>query len=280
MCETVTDMQRSLDGVQLRTTRRLLRILCVAMLAVFGASLLIWVGARLVLFIEVRRAGAFLHQVERVQLGQTADSVQSLCREYEDVKSASSTNTDPDTHTLRVDPWHLYRPFAGPHWIDAAIKGIISKGGNLRRVLGLRFWTVNAELRFKDDHVHSVGATVTVEGENEWLLAHWNSVLEIPLVLRQTHEFRPEMSRYLISWTHLHIGKETGEGIMNFITPLATTEEQDAARNINLQCLTSLPGCHSLCDLMPHANRYRREHGYPDLGWNSGSWSPQDKACE
>ena len=32
--------------------------------------------------------------------------------------------------------------------------------------------------------------------------------------------------------------------------------------------------------LMPKATRYRRQHDCPPLGWNSGSWGPQDRSCE
>lgn len=47
---------------------------------------------------------------------------------------------------------------------------------------------------------------------------------------------------------------------MNSVLARATPRDLKAARTINLSCLTSFQGCHSLCELMPDAFRYRQEH--------------------
>jgi hypothetical protein len=125
-------------------------------------------------------------------------------------------------------------------------------------------------------HIRTIALNCEVEGENEWLLAVWNYLPEFSqrdlAHYGLQDELPTEMSGYRIHWTHLHEGNDTGEGIVNAVIPGATPDQLNAARNIDMKCLTSMRGCHSLCDLMPAANRYRHEHNYIGWRWNSGSW--------
>jgi len=117
---------------------------------------------------------------------------------------------------------------------------------------------------------------------NEWLLADWRYGSKIPAHHRMEPPntiFPSEEPRYEAHWTHLHFGDGTGEGIMSSVTPFSTAEELNAARNINLPCMMSGRGCHSLCDLLPDATRYRREHNVGGWGWNSGDWGIQPHDC-
>jgi hypothetical protein len=128
----------------------------------------------------------------------------------------------------------------------------------------------------------AISGDVILEGENEWLLAEWRYASEIPAyhrVIPSNTIFPIEEPRYEAHWTHLHFGDGTGEGIMSSVTPSSTAEELNAARNINLPCLMSGRGCHSLCDLLPDATRYRREHNGGGWGWNSGDWGIQPHDC-
>ena len=261
-------------------TKKLLRIIGITTASIFAACLLLYGGAWLLLVVEAHRAAALLNQLNSIQLGQSEASVLDLFQRYEDVNYEREIGVDRG-RVLRVDPWGAHRPL-GPSWIDTPILEMLPISGNWRRRLGLRLWVVQGGMRIADHKVKSVWADLDVEGENEWLKADWSYESEIPAAILQHlgDNTRPEMARYLIRWTHLHVGYETGEGIQNLITPAGTPEEQHAARSINLQCLTSMRGCHSLCELMPDANRYRREHHYPGWGWNSGSWGRQDSACE
>lgn len=260
---------------RLRVILALVAGLLVVCATAYGAALAI-------LALEARSAAAFLNEVRSIQLGQAEASVIPFINRYEDKTQPGFAGSD--THRLLVDPWHLYRPFPGPTWLDNLVRRSLWESGDFRRRLGLRAWVVQATITFTEGTVHSVGTGVLVEGENEWLLGNWHYSHEIPSYLTDRHKgngtFRPEMSRYVAHWTHVHAGPETGEGLVNSVTPDATPEESNAARNINLQCLTSFRGCRSLCELMPDAHRFMRKHDYPGLGWNSGSWGPQDRACE
>lgn len=146
----------------------------------------------------------------------------------------------------------------------------------------MRSWTVVGSVGFTNGKVKTVFGDLVIEGENEWLSAEWNDVSEIPAYLWERYPdngFPAEPPQYDASWTHLHFGDGTGEGIISFVTPQSTSEELNAARNINLQCLFIGRGCHSLCELMPDATRYRREHNARGWGWNSGDWGIQPHDC-
>jgi len=263
----------------LKTAKQCLRFGVTLVAIILAMALACYVGGRILLGLESKRAASLLEDLGRVHLGQPEVSVQPLLKRTEYFNFGRN---ESGRHFLQIDPWHFYRPFPGPHWVDTRIREAILRSGTLRRRLGLRAWVVNGSLRVKNDQVQSVSATVTVEGENEWLMADWNYASEIPphLLNSQSPETHPEVTRYLVRWSHLHMGSETGEVIRNSITPQGTAEEQHAAREVNLQCLNSMRGCHSLCDLMPAATRYRRAHNQFGWGWNSGSWSPQDHACD
>jgi hypothetical protein len=140
------------------------------------------------------------------------------------------------SHFVSVDPWHFYRSFLGPHWIDALVREAIFKFGKVRRKSGLRAWVVNGRLTIKNGQVESVSATLTVEGENEWLMADWNYASEISaqILNSQGPQTDSEVTHYLVRWSHLHMGAETGEVITNSITPQGTPGEQHAAREVNL----------------------------------------------
>jgi len=271
------------SGALFGLTKRRLRAFVFVITGILGTSLILYGAARLFLLVEARRAASFLTQLNSVRLGDERNAVLPLLRKYEDVWFERQIGADRGNYVLRVDPWHFYRPLAGPHWVDISFRGAIDKLSSLRRQLGLRAWVVNGGVRLNSESVESVWADVVVEGANEWLMADWRYGSAVPPheteLYKEGGKYRPEMDQYFVSWTHLHMGMESGEGIRNWVTPLGDSDQQRAARTINLQCLTSATGCHSLCDLMPDAAQYRHQHDYP-WGWNSGSWALQDHACE
>jgi hypothetical protein len=173
-------------------------------------------------------------------------------------------------------------PLPGPNWAEDAYGDTFLRLGNWRRRLKLRGWTVSGSVRFTDEKVESVSGGLVIEGENEWLMADWRYATDIPAYLSQGHpdSLPGKASRYDARWTHLHFGNGTGEGILTSVTPLSTSEELAAARDINLRCFWNGRGCRSLCELMPDATRYRREHNVGGWGWNSGDWGIQPRDCE
>lgn len=272
------------SGAWFGLTKRRLQVFGFLITGILGIFILSYLAVFLLLSIEVRRAATLLGQLNNVKLGDPQTAINPLLRRYEDLWYERQIGTERTNYILRVDPWHFYRPFVGPRWIDAPVRRAIYECGGLRRALGLRAWVVNGDLILMDERVVSVWAEVIVEGQNEWLMTNWTYAGAVPSEEAKLYKehglYRPEMERYLIGWTHLHMGLETGEALRNWISSSANGDEQQAARNINLRCLRSFTGCHSLCEFMPDANRYRRQHDYPGWGWNSGSWGQQDHACE
>jgi len=253
-------------------TFAVLSVLCAAL---YGA-------ARTAQALEYRRAGAFLEELKRIQPGQSELSVMPFIQHYQGIRAEQELGSKDDSYIVRLDPWHLMRSFPGPDWADHSYRWACSEFGNWRRALKLRSWTANGQVAFADGKVNMVSGGLVLEGENEWLMAEWYDSAEIPAyrLSRSTeNSLSGQEPRYAAHWTHLHFGHETGEGIISSVTPLGTSEELNAARNINLQCLMNGRGCHSLCELMPDAARYRREHG-GGWGWNSGSWGMQPHDCQ
>jgi hypothetical protein len=240
-------------------------------------------AARITLAVEYQRAKVFLEDLKSIQPGQSEASVMPLIQKYQGVRAEEALGVKDDSYVLRIDPWHLMHQFPGPNWVDDAYRSLFSGRGNWRRAVKLRSWTVRGWVRFTNGKVEAVSGNVILEGENEWLLADWRYGSKIPAHHRMEPPntiFPSEEPRYEAHWTHLQFGDGTGEGIMSSVTPFSNAEELNAARNINLPCLMSGRGCHSLCDLLPDATRYRREHNGGGWGWNSGDWGIQPHDCK
>jgi hypothetical protein len=270
-------MVRRLTRHRLRVVGRTFAVLIALCSTSYGA-------ARVAQAITYRRATVFLEELKRIQPGQAEAFVMPFMRRYLGTHLEPRAGFDEDWYVMRFDPWHLMHLLPGPNWGDHAYRWAFSWLGNCRRFLKLRSWTVSGSVRFRNGKVETVSGDVVLEGENEWLMADWHYGSEIPEYRRTRlpNSGSPgEEPRYEAHWTHLHYGDGTGEGIRTSVTTLSTPEELNAARNINLQCLMGGSGCHSLCDLMPDATRYRREHkGGGWGGWNSGSWGMQPHDCE
>jgi hypothetical protein len=250
------------------------------LIALGGAS---YGAARVAQAITYRRAPVFLEELEHIQPGQTKASVMPFILRYQGTHPEGETVFDDDWYVMRIDPWHLMHLVPGPRWGDHAYRWAFSWLGDCRRSLKLRSWTVSGSVIFSNGKVQTVSGDIVLEGENEWLMAEWYYGSQIPAYLRSRsskNSLPGQEPQYEAHWTHLHFGDGTGEGVISHVTPRGTLEELSAARKINLQCLMNGQGCHSLCDLVPDATRYRREHYGGGWGWNSGSWGMQPHDCE
>jgi hypothetical protein len=271
------------QGAWFGLTRKRLRVAGWTFVALSALCAVLYGAARITQALEYRRAAIFLEELRSIQLGQSEASVMPFIRQYQGVRAEEALGFKDDSYILRIDPWHLMHLFPGPTWVDRAYRRAFSDLGNWRRAVKLRSWTVSGWVRFKNGRVETVSGDVVLEGENEWLMADWHYGFQISSYRRvrsPNNSLPGEEPRYDAHWTHLHFGDGTGEGIMSSVTPLSTAEELNAARNINLQCLMSGRGCHSLCDLMPDATRYSREHNGGGWGWNSGDWGMQPHDCQ
>jgi hypothetical protein len=249
---------------------------------VFAAILVVYCGAQIFLLYEYQRAKTFLVELHSIQLGQSEESLQVFLEKYENREWEQVIHSKNNVKIVSVDPWHFQRSF-WPSWLQYIQAELINVAPDIRRDLGLRVWQIQGSLTFKDSRVRTVNSGLLVEGENEWLWgeswlvgAFTDDIVER---YQLSGTYRTEMKSYVTGWSHLHMGYETGEVFRNNVTSQADDAQLAAARTYNMECLISFSGCRSLCELMPKAAEYMREHRYPGLGSNSGSWGPQDQSC-
>lgn len=262
-----------------------MRMLIILFGSAFGLMLVVYLAARAYLWHEERVAAQFLSQLEAVPIGVPAEPDLKRFRKYEDTWYEQQIHYPATSLLVRVDPWRLHHPFSRFDRLDSAVRMLLySTWADWRRKAGLRLWDASASIATEDGKISSVEASIIVEGKSEWLMGNWLLVRKIdPKRLsdyRVDIKAHPESARYYWHWSHLHMGMDTGEVLNNVLSSDADAEQLRAGRELNLKCFSSLRGCNSLCDLMPKATRYRHQHNQLGLGWNSGSWAPQDQSCE
>jgi hypothetical protein len=270
-------------GAWFGLTRKRLRLVGCAFASLLALCIVLYATARITQALKYRRAALFLQELEKIQPEQSEASVMPFILRYGRSRPDQVFGVKNDAYTVEIDPWHLVHPLPGPNWVERAYGETFLRLGNWRRRVNLRSWTVSGSVRFADGKVRTVSDVLIIEGENEWLMSEWYHVTELPSDVWERHpksNLPDTAPQYDASWTHLHFGDGTGEGIISFVTPLSTSGELNAAHIIDFQCLYSGRGCHSLCELMPDAARYRHEHNLGGWGWNSGPWGIQPRDCE
>ena len=254
-------------------TRRLLLRLIVAVLAlgaVCGGSLWAYVEY------EAHHAESMLADLSRVQIGDTEGSVLAVTGRYGGFKwtpeplSPREQWIDKEGYDYEVTRQCDYKFELGvsPFWATFGRVGRLAQAlrgargvvpTRLQPLLGLRDWGIVAELSIRSGRVQSVSAMTLFEGRSEWLGHEWELAEGMP-------RYGMPARAYAIGAAHLTMANGGGEMISNFITPRASDEEIDAAHKFNSKCLTSIEGCHGLCDAAPRPLAYLKQH--PDAVWN------------
>lgn len=269
--------------------RRILRFLTSRRLLItlgMFATILIttYLSIRLYLVYQAQRAGEMLSLLETTRIGDSEDSVLRVLHKYDPQQW-----TDPNageresSYWMEVAPCY-FRNVAGHGGVfertGRRFLALIDTFPAARRAIGLRLWAARGQLQFSDGRVKQIRGQVLVEGTDEWLGGGWNLEHEIPARIRQRYadvkQPWPQLSRYVVGWSHLQVGGETGEEVHTWITPTAPEAELYAARHIKLSCLTSAKGCWALCNLMPEASLYNNEH--PEASWG-GIWGKPERTC-
>ena len=249
------------------------------LIAVGGISLALYASALGYLRYQSHRTARFLNRLDGIRLDEPESKVRGLIDSHED-PSFRRREGIVDYCVLRSDPWRVYRGL-GWIWFTNRWFKFLESSGLFRRGSGLRVWEADGAIGIKEHRVVFVKKSLVVEGKNEWLMVTCSLAPKISERDLEHHSpISSEMSRYFAHWAHLHMAMDTGEALVNLITPEADQDQFRAAHEINFRCLTSRRGCKSLCELMPAATAYRHQHNYPLLGWNSGSWGSQDDSCK
>jgi len=129
-----------------------------------------------------------------------------------------------------------------------------------RDPFSLRDWVVFANVSIRAGRVEAVGSGLYVEGRTRWLSNNWELSADMPHL--DGLDIQPK--DYAISGYFVTFPGHGGAGTQHYLTPAATPEQFQAARNINTSCLTGLIPCRCLSDLSPRAFRYLGQH--PETG--------------
>jgi hypothetical protein len=248
-------------------TRHLLLRLIVAVTALCAACCVsLWAYVEY----EAQHAESMLADLSRVQIGDTEASVLPLAGRYAGFKwtpeplSAKEQWIDKEEYDYQVTRQCDYKYELGvsPFWTTVGRVGRVAQAvratrelvpTRLQPLLGLRDWGMVAELSIRSGRVQSVSVMTLFQGRSEWLGHKWELAEGMP-------RYDMPARAYAIGAAHLTMANGGGEMITNFLTPGASDEEVDDAHKFNSKCLTSIEGCHGLCDAAPRPLAYLKQH--------------------
>jgi hypothetical protein len=115
--------------------------------------------------------------------------------------------------------------------------------------LGLRPWAVEVDLRYQQEELIYLSYAVDTP-----VIARSGEPLELIAGATVGQRTSQEGGDFSVGYrmhpssfaAHAHEIRFGGS-----LTPTATQQERDAAFDFNLSCLSSLGGCHALCEMMP-----------------------------
>jgi hypothetical protein len=228
---------------------------------------------------QVRRASRLFEAVHSVNIGDTEESVMPVLERYGghrwDVQLGSREDYN---YVVAINPWHRLTLFSGES--DSKVRTIVSAlNPRFRRAIGLRLWTVDSEVAIKDHRVVAVQAATAVEGRNMWLGAMWRFSEKPREFERNAASLisSSEETPCVVSPANLNMETGMGSAWNVWFTPSSPRALQQMAKQLNLSCMRSLSGCNSVCDLMPEAARYFKEH--PDIAPAGGDWDDSLQSC-
>jgi len=242
--------------------------------AVLGAML--YALTRIYVEYQAHQAISLLAKSARLQIGDSESSVLPLVERYSGFKWMPEP-LSPKEDWIEKDEYVYQRNLLSDYKYELGVSPFGTVTGHLGRltkrvravrkffpsclqvVLGMRDWGTVVELSIRQGRVQSVLAMTLVEGRTEWLGDKWELRDGMP-----HHDMKPRT--YVIGTSFLEMEDGGGMMIENVVTPRASVEQVQAARNFNASCLTSIRGCTGVCDLAPRALQYLKQH--PEATWN------------
>jgi hypothetical protein len=242
-------------------------------MAVLVLFVLLCFGLRAYTGYLAQRANAVIAEAARIQVGATERSILPLVARYGAMKwrpqQPISTNDCPDRASCERFNANL------PDYaydVDIAPFNILSapppQTGGLRRALAflmirtpsswrdpisLRDWVTEVQICIRSGRVVRVYSSVIVEGRTRWLGSTWE-------LSPDGRDNGAPPKAYAVDGMNLTFPGNGGAGILQFLTPEATSEQLLAAHSFNARCLTGLMPCRRLCDLSPRAFQYINQH--------------------
>jgi hypothetical protein len=241
-----------------------------------GIALLVYATALVFFAYQIHRASRLLTSVRAVNVGDSEDSIKSLLERYGGFRWNQQLGALEDyNYVLEVNPWRF--PALS---IQNSVPIGKSLNPRLRRAIALRNWMVWCEIAIRQHRVVAVQAEMYVEGKTMWLGTSWR-LSEKPREFERDPnveylQWPPEPDVDFVSPAILEIGG--GGTTWGFwVKPTSPTIQRHVADRWNLACLDSFSGCDSVCDLLPEAAPYFKEHS--ELAPKGGGWDENSRAC-
>jgi hypothetical protein len=247
-----------------------------------GLLLLCLVTVRLLLAYQIHRASEMLAAVRTVNVGDSEDSIKPLLNRFDSYRSAIQLGALEDyNYVLEINPWRfpaLTR--SKPSGTDEPIG--IGLNARFRRAIGFRYWTVMSEIAVKQHRVVAVQAETNVEGRTMWLGTSWR-LSEKPREFQRDPtveylQWPPEPDLDFVSPAILEMGMGGGTSWGFWVKPASPTIQRHVADRWNFGCFDSFLGCDGICDLLPEAAPYFKEHG--ELAPKGGGWNESSRSCK
>jgi hypothetical protein len=243
-------------GIWFGFSKRRIRWIYIILVIVGGLLFLFLLTATLLVRYKAHRASSLVERIQGLTLGAPLEQALAVARDFQ-----ASEQTRPCTRE-RCDLWFEVTHYEIANWVgDLEI---------LNR-LGLRPWRVSGTIQIANGKVEQTSISVLVHlHEHEWGDAGWQRLLNSRSGDELSGGSEEEMlskQGYATRWHHLHVGDETGAGLETRLLPSAPDDIWREATQINLRCLTRVPGCTSTRDLTPVAvrtweQRVRTGHDY------------------
>jgi len=241
--------------------------------------LLCYAAVHLILLSEIRRVSQLLGEVRSVNVGDSEDSIKPILERFDghrwDVQLGSFEDYN---YVIEINPWSFptlssNEPRGRIHGIDRVLSP------RLRRAIGFRRWMADSEIAIKQHRVVAVQTSTIVEGAHTWLGAMWRLSEKPREFERDTASLDSSATDSQDLTTPAHLSMQNGSGTSWSIwtTPSSPKDQREMANRLNFGCLRSLPGCDSLCDLLPEASRFFKEH--PNLAPKGGGWDDSSRTC-
>jgi hypothetical protein len=183
-------------------------------------------------------------------------------------------------YVLEINPWRF--PTLNHGGFDGRDEPIgAGLNRRLRRATGLRYWMVFSAIAVKKQQVVAVQAETYVEGKTMWLGTSWRFAEKPREFERDPNaeylQWPPEPDRNFVSPATLEMWRAGGTSRGFWVKPTSPIVERRVANRWNLGCLDSFRGCDSLCDLLPEAAPFFKEHS--ELAPKGGGWDETSLSC-
>ena len=244
-----------------------------------AVAVICYMAVWLVLAYQIRRATRLFEDAQQIRVGASEESIRPMLERFGGHRLDIQLGYHEDyNYVFEISPWRSSTASSGQ---SAESVYSIERALNprFRRAVGFRKWRVGIDLAMKQDRVVAVQSVAIVEGRRRWLGAMWH-LSEIPPEFERIvpPDALPDVERReLVTPGILNLETGTGTSWTVWMTPSSPADQRRIAHRLNFGCIRSFSGCDTVCDLLPEAPQYFREH--PELAPKGGGWDDKLRSC-